>query len=147
MPKKPKDNDILSRDDSEESSTDINKNDEVDVGDLPDPTAADKSLLDNLGSMEERSELDKIFEQMLDPANIHHYTELSQEEINAVSAAKAIAENPRYQLIAPLKYMEFKLQLQISKNRGGRKEVIKIAGRNVSYTEEAKRHGFMDRFR
>lgn len=43
-----------------------------------------------LADSDEKSELDKIFIQMLDPKNIHHNTELSQEEIIGFSGLGAI---------------------------------------------------------
>ncbi len=120
-----------SNDDSEESTED----------NLPNPGLS--SMLD---VSDEKSELDKIFEQMMDPANIHHNTEVSQEEINGFSTLHAMSKNFRdkgYPLVALESWLLEQLKLRVSKGRQGRKEWVKIT---TKMQDGPQKTGFFDRF-
>lgn len=90
---------------------------------------------------EEKSELDKIFEQFLDPRNIRHNSELTVNEITAFSAAGPMAE--KYNLTELKRVLLENLILRVSKGRGGRREWVKIIGRQQDYEETKARGGFM----
>jgi hypothetical protein len=49
-------------------------------------------VLDALDVGQEKTDLDKIFEMMLDPKNIDHFTELNAQEITAFSTLGSMAE-------------------------------------------------------
>src|SRR5688572_30398066 len=106
----------LQGEDSGESSTDIN--------DLP-----EVGLHDGMTEIDdEKSELDKIFKQLLDPANIAHNTELDQEEITAFSVLAVLAE--KYDLTVLKQFLLENLQLRVSKGRRGRNEIVRITAKN-----------------
>jgi len=83
---------------------------------------------------EERSELDKIFEQMLSPDNISHNTELSRSEITAFSVLSGMAK--KYDLDMLKGYLMENLTFRVSKGRGGRKEWVKIVSRGLGQENE-----------
>lgn len=97
------------------------------------------SLMDAiLEGDEERSELDKIFEQFLDPANIAHNTDFAAREIAAFSAAAVMAD--KYNLDSAKRFLiESKIN-RVSKGRAGRKEWVKIITRQQE--REEQRMGF-----
>jgi hypothetical protein len=85
---------------------------------------------------EEKSELDKIFEQIFDPKNIAFNTELTRNEITAFSTLYTIAK--RHNLPVLDEFLLQNLQLRVSKGRAGKKELVKIvAGRRQEQEEEA----------
>lgn len=86
----------------------------------------DFTIDDAFSEAQERSELDKIFERMLDPANIHHNTDLSLEEINAFSTLATMAE--KYDIKILKQWLLENLKLRVSRNRKGRTEAIKLTG-------------------
>lgn len=116
--------------DSEESSLDNN---------VPELNLSD-SLLD---ADSEKSELDKIFKQLLDPNNIAHNTELDQEEITAFSVLAGLAE--QYDLTTLKRFLLDNLQLRVSKGRKGRNEIVRITARN--WQDPQKTTSIWDRFR
>lgn len=95
-------------------------------------------LLDSPGQMggngvmfgEDRSELDKIFEHMTNPANLHHYTELNVGEITAFSTLSVLAK--KYNVDIYKSWIIENLKLRVSKKREGRKELVKVTARNPS---------------
>jgi hypothetical protein len=85
-------------------------------------------ILDGLGVGDDKTDLDKIFEMMLDPKNIYHFTELNASEITAFSTLGSMAK----------KYMPggvvhgwllVNLQMRVSKQRKGKGEAVKITSR------------------
>ena len=80
-----------------------------------------------LEGVEEESEFDKIFKMMLNPENIHHVTDLTDNEIRAFSAITSLAN---YHQINFLKeWLADSLKFRVSRNRKGRAEVVKITSR------------------
>lgn len=79
---------------------------------------------------EEKTELDKVFELLLDPKNIGHNTELSRNEILAFSILGTLAN--RHNLPVLKEFLVENLVLRVSKSRAGRKEWIKIVGRHLA---------------
>lgn len=124
------------------SKSPVVSDDEVPTDELPDT---------DLGSMleesTEKSELDKIFKQMLDPTNIHHNTELTEDEITGISTLYSL-HNTMKEKGYPLKALETwlldNLKLRVSKNRAGRKEWVKITTR---IQDQDKKTSFFDAFR
>lgn len=103
------------------------------------------SLLDE---GQEKSELDKIFEKMLDPTNIHHNTEVTQEEINGFSTLYAMSRDFKargYQIEVLEKWLLEQMKLRVSKGRAGRKEWVKITTKMQD--ESNRKGGFLDMFR
>lgn len=122
----------MSKKDSEESLPDK-------IDNLPDVGLHD-------GMMEiddEKSELDKIFKQLLDPANIAHNTELDQEEITAFSVLAVLAD--KYDLTVLKQFLLENLQLRVSKGRRGRNEIVRITAKN--WQDPQKMPSIWDRFR
>lgn len=117
--------------DSDKSSADIDNVPELGLSD---------ALLD---VDSEKSELDKVFKQLLDPNNIAHNTELDQEEITAFSVLAGIAE--QYDLTTLKRFLLDNLQLRVSKGRKGRNEIVRITARN--WTDPQKPQSIWDRFR
>ena len=96
------------------------------------------SVMDALmESDEERTELDKIFEQFLDPANISHNTELSSNEITAFSALGPLAD--KHHLVACQEFIQKNLIFRVSKGRKGRAEWVKIITHQRDRQEEQTR--------
>lgn len=95
-------------------------------------------VLDQLGMNDEKTELDKIFDKMLDPVNLYHFTELSQAEINAFSALGVLADE--YDLVILKKWIIDNLKLRVSKQRKGKAEFVKITARNGSYEQPQQRN-------
>lgn len=85
---------------------------------------------------EERSELDKIFEQLFDPENIAHNTELTRQEITAFSVLGTLAD--KYDLAVLKQFLVQNLVLRVSKGRAGRKEWVKIITKMTSDEEQAQ---------
>ena len=83
---------------------------------------------------EEKSELDKIIEMILDPANIAHNTELSRNEITAFSVLSTLAT--KHNLPVLREFLKHNLILRVSKGRKGRGELIKILNRQLSEHEQ-----------
>lgn len=79
---------------------------------------------------EEKTELDKVLELLLDPKNIGHNTELSKNEILAFSLLSTLAR--RHDLPVLKEFLAENLVLRVSKGRAGRKEWIKIVGRHLA---------------
>lgn len=79
---------------------------------------------------EEKSELDKIIEMILDPANIAHNTELSRNEITAFSVLSTLAS--KHNLPVLKEFLKHNLILRVSKGRKGRGELIKILNRQMA---------------
>lgn len=97
---------------------------------------------------EEKSELDKIFEKMLDPSNIHHNTEVTQDEINGFSTLYAMSRDFKdmgYQIDILEKWLLEQMKLRVSKGRAGRKEWVKITTKMQDETN--RKGGFLDYFR
>lgn len=95
------------------------------------PDLPQLGLADALAVMEdEKTELDKVLELLLDPRNIHHNTELTQNEITAFSVLASLAK--KYNLEALTDFILENLKLRVSKGRQGRKEWVKITSRQLS---------------
>lgn len=82
---------------------------------------------------EERSEMDKVVEILLDPKNIGHLTEFSSREITAYSVLYSI--NKEYELPMLQSFLEKFAILRVSKSRQGRKEFVKIMSRQLDMAE------------
>jgi hypothetical protein len=108
------------------------------------PDAPQLNLSDALIDVDnEKSELDKVFKQLLDPNNIAHNTELDQEEITAFSVLAGLAE--QYDLTTLKRFLLDNLQLRVSKGRKGRNEIVRITARN--WQDPQKPTSIWDRFR
>ena len=98
---------------------------------------------------EEKTELDKIIEMILDPANIAHNTELSRNEITAFSVLSTLAS--KHNLPVLKEFLKHNLILRVSKGRKGRGELIKILNRQLADQEQAlnqqTRQGWFNRRR
>lgn len=99
---------------------------------------------------DEKTELDKVLELLLDPKNIGHNTELSKNEILAFSILGTLAR--RHNLPVLKEFLAENLVLRVSKGRAGRKEWIKIVGRhlaqeNAEMATENVRRGWFGRRR
>lgn len=77
--------------------------------------------------IEEKTELDKVIELMLNPANIGHLTELNSREILAFSTLSTLGKKYRYLDILP--FVAENLVFRVSKGRKGRLETIKLTSR------------------
>lgn len=82
---------------------------------------------------EEQTELDKILELLLDPKNIAHNTELTKNEITAFSVLGTMAK--RHNLPVLRDFLAENLVLRVSKGRMGRKEWVKIVGRQLAQND------------
>lgn len=121
-------------------SEDKKEEKEIDVPDT------DLSAL--LDESQEKSELDKIFEKMLAPENIHHNTEVTQDEINGFSTLYAMSRDFKargYRIEVLEKWLLEQMKLRVSKGRAGRKEWVKITTKMQDETN--KKGGFLDYFR
>lgn len=85
-------------------------------------------VLDGLGVGEEKTDLDKIFEMMLDPKNIYHFTELNAQEIMAFSTLGSMAKKYMPQGVVH-GWLLANLQMRVSKKRQGKAETVKITSR------------------
>jgi hypothetical protein len=85
-------------------------------------------------SEDEQSELDKIIEMILDPANIAHNTELSRNEITAFSVLSTLSS--KHNLPVLKEFLKQNLILRVSKGRKGRSELIKILNRQMAAQEQ-----------
>ncbi len=100
---------------------------------------------DGIDSFEEKNDLDKIFEKMLDPKNIYHFTELNANEITGFSTLGVIAE--KYMPTGVVHGWLLKnLMMRVSKQRKGKGEFVKITARNA-YQEPAPQQGGWNPFR
>lgn len=104
-------------------------------------------LSDALAVMdEEKTELDKVLELLLDPKNIQHNTELTKNEITAFSVLTSICK--KYKLPVLDDFLKENLVLRVSKGRAGRKEWVKITSRQLAMTDqnaELQRPGMLGR--
>lgn len=92
-------------------------------------------LSDALAVMDdEKTELDKVLELLLDPRNIQHNTELSKNEITAFSVLSTLAK--RHNLPVLSDFLAENLVLRVSKGRAGRKEWVKIVARHLQQEQE-----------
>lgn len=79
---------------------------------------------------EEKTEMDKVLDILLDPKNIEHLTELSQNEITAFSVLDTVAL--KYPLPVLTDFLKVNKKLRVSKKRLGRKEIGKIVSRQLT---------------
>lgn len=87
--------------------------------------------LDELG--QEVNDLDKIFKQMLDPLNIHHFTELSRAEIigfSSMYAQSKLAAKYKIDYTTIDEWLIHNLKFRVSLGRKGRLELVKITSRS-----------------
>jgi hypothetical protein len=95
------------------------------------------NLQDALAVMEEeKTELDKVLELLLDPKNIQHNTELNRNEILAFSVLSTICK-AHPELSALKTFLAENLVNRVSKGRAGRKEWVKITSRQLAVAEAA----------
>lgn len=95
---------------------------------------------------DEKSELDKVLELLLDQNNIQHNTELNKREITAFSVLATIAK--KYDLSVLNGFLKENLVLRVSKGRAGRKEWVKIVARHLDHQmEEEEKKGSSRWFR
>lgn len=103
-----------------------------------------------LEQQEEKTELDKVLELLLDPNNIRHNTELTQKEITAFSVLATISQN-HPELPALKTFLAENLILRVSKKRKGRAEWVKITARALQAQDQIEqgqsRSGFGRFFR
>lgn len=82
---------------------------------------------------DEKTELDKIIELMLDPKNIGHLTELTRNEILAFSVLSTI--NKRYDGLVLGQFLKENLIYRVSKGRKGRLETVKLTSRQLAFSD------------
>jgi hypothetical protein len=115
------------------------------------PDGLDPSLAGGAGVMdgidvgEEKTELDKIFEMMLNPDNIYHFTELNTQEITAFSTLGSLADKYLRDGVV-YKWLLTNLQMRVSKQRKGKAETVKITSRLPEQQQQPK-GGFGSWFR
>ncbi len=106
-------------------------NDDISEEDIPQQGAG---VFERLDVAEEKTELDKIFEQMLDPKNIEHFTEVNPAEITAFSTYGAyingLCKKYGYKLQMPKEWIIKNLTMRVSKGRKGKMEMVKVTARN-----------------
>jgi hypothetical protein len=100
---------------------------------------------DGIGVGEERTDLDKIFEMMLDPENIYHFTELNAQEITAFSTLGSMAEKYMPKGVVH-GWLLTNLQMRVSKQRKGKAETVKITSR-LPEQQQQQSSGFGNFFR
>lgn len=89
----------------------------------------------------EKTDLDKIFEMMLDPKNIDHFTELNSAEITAFSTLGSMAE--KYMPGGVVHGWLLKnLRMRVSKQRKGKAETVKITSRLPADMQQQKGGGW-----
>jgi hypothetical protein len=123
-----------------------NKKEEDEIEGLEDLPQTDLNAM--LAEDTEKSELDKLMARMMDPANIHHNTDVSQEEINGFSTLYAMHRDFKsrgYKIDILEKWLLEQLKLRVSRGRAGRKEWVKITTKMQEDT--ARKGGFLDYFR
>lgn len=93
-------------------------------------------LQDALAMVEEdKTEMDKVLELLLDPQNIAHNTELNRPELLAFSALGTLADSYP-QLTALKQFLMKNLMLRVSLGRKGRKEWVKITSRQLTMADQ-----------
>lgn len=106
----------------------------------------DLSALDGaFESIDDETDLDKIFARFLDPKNIHHVTELNKQQIVAVTTLSNIARE--YDIDFLKEWLADYLKYQVSAGRQGRKEWVKITSRAGENEEKQRGFGFGNFFR
>lgn len=95
-----------------------------------------KGLIDQfiVAEEEEKTELDKVFKQIFDPANLSHLTELTRNEITAYSVLQTLAD--KYGLSVLREFIQESLTKRISRGRKGRTETVKIVNSRLSQSQE-----------
>jgi hypothetical protein len=84
---------------------------------------------------EEKTEMDKVLDILLDPNHIGHLTELNRNEILAFSALGTISSK-RPSLDTLKTFLAHNLVYRVSKGRGGRKELVKVVSRQLQFAEQ-----------
>lgn len=97
-----------------------------------------------LVDQDEKSQLDKIYEMLLDPKSIGHHTELTNREIQAFSVLSTLAR--KYDLGILQDFLVENLVLRVSKSRGGRKELVKMVSQFQAQEQAAEMPGKLGRF-
>jgi hypothetical protein len=100
---------------------------------------------DGVDFSQEKTDLDKIFEMMLDPKNIVHFTELNAAEITAFSTLGSMAEKYMPKGVVH-GWLLKNLQMRVSKQRKGKAETVKITSR-LPADQQAQPQGFGGFFR
>lgn len=93
---------------------------------------------------EDKTELDKIFELLLDNENIRHNTDLTNAEITAFSVLGTLAK--RHNLDVLHEFLQENLTLRVSKGRRGRREWVEILKQHLDAPEEAGSSGGLSRY-
>lgn len=88
---------------------------------------------------EEKTELDKVLELLLDPKNIQHNTDLTRNEIVAFSVLATLAQ--RHNLPVLQEFLQHNLTLRVSRGRAGRKEWVKIVARHMEQPQQEEYRG------
>lgn len=101
---------------------------------------------------DEKSQMDKIIEMILDPANIAHNTELTRNEITAFSVLATLFKQHPKAFPVLGEFLKVNLVYRVSKNRKGRGELIKILNQQVHNQEmqtnmDSQRRGWFGRRR
>lgn len=95
------------------------------VEELP---AEGMGILDGLGDVDQKSDMDKIIEFSLNPDNIYHFTELNSDEITGFSTLGVLAD--KYDIKIVKEWLKSNLLMRVSKARKGKGEFVKIVSRN-----------------
>lgn len=101
--------------------------------------------MDGLDISTEKTDMDKIFEMMLHPDNILHFTELNAQEITAFSTLGSIAEKYMPEGVVH-GWLLKNLQMRVSKQRKGKAEAVKITSR-IPDAPQQQRGGWGSFFR
>jgi len=93
-------------------------------------------IVDEITGAEEISDFAKVVERLLSSEDIELKTELSQNQINAISILTTFAE--MYDVISIKKLILSFLKLQVSKKRKSRKEIVELMRSKFAEQDEVK---------
>jgi hypothetical protein len=93
-------------------------------------------IVDEITGAEEISDFAKVVERLLSSEDIELKTELSQNQINAISILTTFAE--MYDVISIKKLILTFLKLQVSKKRKSRREIVELMRSKFAEQDEVK---------
>lgn len=100
-----------------------------------------KGIFDSILKVEDdEDELSKIFKQLTDPVNLHHYTELTVNEITAFNAL--ISLEREFNIPELKRFIQDALTLRVSKKRKGRNEIVHVSAARQEQDARDSEEGF-----
>ncbi len=78
---------------------------------------------------DEKSDMEKVLEHLMDPNKIMHNTQLTRDEIIGLNGLAVIGKRNNLDIIT--QWLSGFMQMKVSEGRQGRKEVVKITSRAV----------------